>query len=225
MGNAAFGFAACALAVSDRPELAALAVLAAILMDSLDGALARSLHVESALGAHLDSLADVVSFGVAPALIVGSLLPHGFLAGWLLVVPYPLAATWRLARFNTGHSDTADHEEQFLGLPSTGAGGAAATAVLVYLRLAETDPAFSVVLLPFLLALLAGLMASHMPYRHAGAFISRLEPILAVVLGAALVTGTIVWEYQFLFAALMWGYVVSAPISTAREIIRAARHA
>ncbi len=225
VANAGFGFAACGLAVLDRPELAALAVLAAILMDSLDGALARSLHVESEQGAQLDSLADVISFGVAPALLVGSLLPEGLLAAWLVVVPFPLCAAWRLARFNVSHEGGDEHTAEFVGLPSTGAGGAAATAVLVYLRLTEADVAVSAVLLPFLLALLAALMVSHMPYRHAGAFISRLDPILAIVVGAVLVTGTIVWEYQFLFAGLMWGYVVSAPLLTARELIRAARHA
>lgn len=227
MCNAAAGFAACGFAVTGQPELAALMLLVGVLMDSLDGMLARSLGATSGLGAELDSLADMVSFGVAPAVLVGSLLPqNGFSGAWVLIAVYPLCAAWRLARFNVSRRSMIESPSVFTGLPTTGAGGASATAVLLYLRLLPEGEAFlGTLFLPCIMAVLGALMASRIAYKHAGAIISGRNPILAVALAIAFVAGTILWEYQFLFAGLMWSYVLSAPLLMARQRIHAARHA
>jgi CDP-diacylglycerol--serine O-phosphatidyltransferase len=226
LANVAAGFAACACVVADRPDLAALLVLGAVLLDSLDGALARSLDATSRMGAQLDSLADVVSFGLAPAVLAGSLLPgEGRVVGWAIIAIYPLCAAWRLARFNVCQDELADSHDDFAGLPSTGAGGAAATAALVYLRLAESNLPLGGVFLPCVMAALGVLMVSHIAYKHAGSMIARLNPLLAAFMAVVFVVGTVFWEYQFLFAGVMWSYVLYAPVATATQKLRAARQA
>jgi CDP-diacylglycerol--serine O-phosphatidyltransferase len=201
-------------------------ILAAVLLDSLDGALARSFGASSDLGAQLDSLADVISFGAAPAVLIGSLLPaDGLLVGWTMAIAYALCAGWRLARFNITRADENSDHTGFVGLPSTGAGAASATAVLAHLRLLEYGVPLSTMLLPCVLVLLAVLMVSRVPYGHAGAIVSRLNPVAAVFAAIAFVAASVLWDYEFLFAALMWTYTLTGPLATAREKIRAVRHA
>ncbi len=224
--NAAAGFIACACAVTGKPELASLAVLAAVLMDALDGALARSFDATSDMGAELDSLADAISFGVAPAVLVGSVLPeHGRMLGWALLAVFPLCAVWRLARYNVEHTDDEAQSSTFEGLPSTGAGAASATATLLYVRSFQDALPYASLCLTFIMVALGALMVSRLPYRHAGSLISRLSPFTAIVLAVGLVGGSVLWRYDYVFAALMWTYVVSAPLSTATGLARAERHA
>ncbi len=224
LGNAAAGVAACGFAVSGDPVLAALMILAAVLMDALDGVLARSFGATSEFGAELDSLADVISFGVAPAVVVGSLIPEGFgHIGWAMAVGYVLCAVWRLGRFNAERKGEGGQHMEFAGLPSTGSGAAAATAVLLHVRLSGLFQAH--MLLPCVLVLLGALMVSRIPYRHVGVILSRVNPAVAVVTAALFVAGSVYWEYEYLFAALMWTYTLSGPLAVAREKIRAVRHA
>lgn len=226
LANAGAGFLACGLAASDKPALAALAILVAVLMDSLDGALARSLEAESALGAELDSLADVISFGVAPGVLAGSLLPgNGSLLVWALMALYPLCAVWRLARYNVMHDVGAAERGAFLGLPTTGAGAAAATLVLLYLRLSPTTDLVSPSLLASAMALLGVLMASKFSYQHMGAVLGRVHPAVAALLAVLVVAASALWDYEYLFAVLIWTYVLSAPVLTAGHRIRAVHHA
>jgi len=226
LGNALAGFAACAMVLAGRHEMAALMIMAAVLLDSLDGALARTLDSASEMGAELDSLADMVSFGVAPGLLAGALLPPALRPwGWAVVSFYPLCAAWRLARFNTRYADPEAAHDGFCGLPSTGAGAAVATAVLICSRLPATAGARLGTLLPWLLVALGVLMISRVSYRHAGALISKLTPATAVLCAGAFVAGSIFWSYEYLFGALTWAYVASGPLLAARERIRAVRHA
>lgn len=225
LGNAAAGVAACGFAVTGNWELGALMILVAVLMDSLDGALARVLGASSDFGMELDSLADVISFGCAPAVLVGSLLPVGAEnVGWPMVTVYALCAVWRLARFNARRTE-AELREDFVGLPTTGAGAAAATAVLLYLRLPSQGVPLAEVFLPWVLVLLGMLMISRIGYKHGATIVSRLNPALAVLTAGVFVAGSVLWQYEYMFAALMWGYTLSGPLGAAREKIRAVRHA
>lgn len=123
------GFYAIVAAMNDRFEAAAVAIFVAMVMDSLDGRVARLTNTQSAFGAEYDSLADMVSFGLAPALIayVWSLSELGKL-GWLAAFVYTAGAALRLARFNTqvGRPD----KRYFQGLASPAA--AAVVAGLVW---------------------------------------------------------------------------------------------
>lgn len=123
------GFYAIVQAMNGKFEHAAVAIFLAMVMDGLDGRVARLTNTQSAFGAEFDSLADMVSFGVAPALVlyVWALQPMGKL-GWLAAFVYCACAALRLARFNT-QLDSSD-KRYFQGLPSPAA--ASLMAGLVY---------------------------------------------------------------------------------------------
>jgi CDP-diacylglycerol--serine O-phosphatidyltransferase len=123
------GFYSIVQAMGGRFELAAVAIFIAMVMDGLDGRVARLTHTQSAFGAEYDSLSDMVSFGVAPALVlyVWALKPMGKL-GWIAAFIYCAGAALRLARFNT-KLDESD-KRYFQGLPSPAA--AALLAGLVW---------------------------------------------------------------------------------------------
>lgn len=123
------GFYSIVQAMGGRFEQAAIAIFVAMVMDGLDGRVARLTHTQSAFGAEYDSLSDMVSFGVAPALVlyVWALKPMGKL-GWIAAFIYCAGAALRLARFNT-KLDESD-KRYFQGLPSPAA--AALLAGLVW---------------------------------------------------------------------------------------------
>jgi CDP-diacylglycerol---serine O-phosphatidyltransferase len=121
------GFYAIVQAMNGQYEQSAIAIFIAMILDGLDGRVARLTRTESAFGAEYDSLSDMVSFGAAPALVIyvwalrdlGSL--QGFFGklGWIAAFLYCVCAALRLARFNTMH-DIVD-KRYFQGLPSPAA--------------------------------------------------------------------------------------------------------
>jgi len=123
------GFYSIVASVSERFEVAAVAILVAIVLDGLDGRVARITNTESAFGAAYDSLSDMVAFGLAPALLAyqWSLVSLGKL-GWLAAFVFTAGAALRLARF-TVQIDVVD-KRYFQGLPSPS--GAALLGVLVW---------------------------------------------------------------------------------------------
>lgn len=116
------GFFSIVKAMDGQFELSAIAIFVAMVMDGLDGRVARMTNTQSAFGAEYDSLSDMVSFGVAPALIlyVWALKPLGKL-GWLAAFFYCACAALRLARFNTKIEDEFQDKRYFQGLPSPAA--------------------------------------------------------------------------------------------------------
>ena len=131
------GFYAIIAAIRGDFEPAAIAIFIAMVMDGLDGRIARMTNTQSAFGAEYDSLADMVSFCLAPALVIFqlALLDTGKV-GWMVAFVYAACGALRLARFNT-QLGTAD-KRYFQGLPSPAA--AACVAGWVWL---STDNAFS----------------------------------------------------------------------------------
>ena len=124
------GFYSIVAAMSGRFETSAVAIFVAIILDGLDGRVARMTNTESAFGAAYDSLSDMVAFGLAPALVVyeWSLVSLGKL-GWLAAFVFTASAALRLARF-TVQVAVAD-KRYFQGLPSPS--GAALLGMLVWL--------------------------------------------------------------------------------------------
>lgn len=121
------GVTAIMLAQQSHFEFAAVAIFVAGALDVLDGALARRLHGFNPFGEALDSLADIISFGVAPALLIyqGYLQPWPVL-GWIVAGGYVVCGAWRLARFVA-----APPAPFFQGLPIT-MGGMSAASLLFY---------------------------------------------------------------------------------------------
>lgn len=123
------GFYAIVQAMNGRFEHAAVAIFVAMILDGLDGRIARMTKTQSPFGAEYDSLSDMVSFGVAPALVVYEWALRGLgKLGWVAAFVFCVAAALRLARFNT-RLDVADRR-WFQGLPSPSA--AALVAGLVW---------------------------------------------------------------------------------------------
>jgi len=124
------GFYAIVMAMNARFDQAAVGVFVAMVLDGLDGRIARLTHTQSAFGAEYDSLSDMVSFGAAPALVmyVWALQPMGRL-GWIAAFIYCAGAALRLARFNT-NLDVVD-KRFFQGLPSPAAAALCAGLVWV----------------------------------------------------------------------------------------------
>jgi CDP-diacylglycerol--serine O-phosphatidyltransferase len=125
-----FGFFSILNAMNGKFEFAALAIFFALVMDGLDGRVARLTDTESKFGAEYDSLSDMVSFGVAPALVmyVWALEPLGKL-GWIGAFFYCACAAFRLARFNS-KLDVSE-KKYFFGFPSPAAAGLIAAFIWV----------------------------------------------------------------------------------------------
>ncbi len=124
------GFYAIVQAMNGRFEHSAVAIFIAMVMDGLDGRVARLTNTQSAFGAEYDSLSDMACFGVAPALVlyVWALKPMGKL-GWIAAFIYCACAALRLARFNTKLDDS--DKRYFQGLPSPAAASLLAGLVWV----------------------------------------------------------------------------------------------
>ena len=114
------GFYAIVMAMNDRFDQAAVGVFCAMVLDSLDGRVARMTNTQSDFGAQMDSLSDMVSFGAAPALIVYEWALRGLgKLGWIAAFVYCAGAALRLARFNTNIAVV--DKRFFQGLPSPAA--------------------------------------------------------------------------------------------------------
>lgn len=164
-GNLFFGFYTIVHATLGDPEHAAMGIVLAMLFDIFDGRVARLTNATSKFGGEYDSLADVVSFGVAPAILAfasGDLRTMGR-AGWVLAFLYVACAALRLARFNVSVSR---YKGRFEGLPSPAAAGMIASTqwFVDYVQLS-----YPVVIPPWLVAIGTGamglLMVSTIPYR------------------------------------------------------------
>src|SRR5689334_20193022 len=158
------GFYAVVMAMNGRFEQACIGVFCAMVLDSLDGRVARMTHTQSAFGEQMDSLADMVSFGAVPALIVYEWALKGLgKAGWIAAFAYCSCAALRLARFNT-NIGVVD-KRYFQGLPSP----AAAALVIGFIWVANDNKIpvseYGMPWLAALFALYAGVtMVSNVPF-------------------------------------------------------------
>jgi CDP-diacylglycerol--serine O-phosphatidyltransferase len=135
-GNLFAGFYAIVMAMNDQFAAAAIAIFLAMFLDSLDGRVARMTNTQSAFGEQYDSLADMISFGAAPALVVYAWALKGMGKwGWLAAFIYVAGAALRLARFNT-NIHVVD-KRFFQGLPSPAAAALVAGFVWIATDLRE----------------------------------------------------------------------------------------
>jgi CDP-diacylglycerol--serine O-phosphatidyltransferase len=181
------GFYAVVMAMNGRFDMAAAGVFVAMVLDSLDGRVARMTNTQSAFGEQMDSLSDMVSFGAAPALIAYEWALKGLGRwGWVAAFVYCACAALRLARFNvnTGVVD----KRYFQGLPSPAA--AALVTGFIWLMNDLGIKGYDVAWLMFALALYAGLtMVTNVPfYSFKDVQMKKTVPfavIVAIVLGIA----------------------------------------
>lgn len=192
----------------------------AVVLDMLDGRIARMTGSTSAFGVEFDSLADIVSFGVAPAILSfgWGLQPLGRL-GWAASFLYVAAAAVRLARFNI-QSGSQD-KRYFVGMPSPPAAGVVAATVFAYPAGFQGDmTALPVLALVALLVVPAGLMVSTIRFRSFKTFDLQTRRPYAVLLLFALAIVLLAAQPQLFLLVLAYGYLSSAFIELAWSRLR-----
>ncbi|SNR45073.1 CDP-diacylglycerol--serine O-phosphatidyltransferase [Blastococcus mobilis] len=135
LGNMFCGFFAILVSIRGQYTLAAVLIGLSVLFDITDGAVARLVGAVTPFGLQFDSLADLVSFGLAPALLAFTLFSQGQdewdPLGWAACFAWVACAAIRLARFNTTIDPTAD-KRYFIGMPSPGAAGVVLASVFAF---------------------------------------------------------------------------------------------
>jgi len=180
------GFYAVVQAMNDNFEGAAIAIFVAMVLDGMDGRVARLTNTQSAFGEQYDSLSDMTSFGVAPALVVYEWALHDLGRwGWLAAFVYVAGAALRLARFN---ANIAVVDKRFFqGLPSPSA--AALVAGLVWLAVDNKLPISQPIMawIAFALTMYAGIsMVSNAPFYSGKSFaLGRSVPFWGILLVVA----------------------------------------
>jgi CDP-diacylglycerol---serine O-phosphatidyltransferase len=220
LGNMLCGFGAILVSIRGQYELAAVLVGLSIVFDITDGAVARLVGAVTPFGLQFDSLADLVSFGMAPALLAFTLFSEGRdewdPLGWVACFVWLACAAIRLARFNTTIDPTAD-KRYFIGMPSPGAAGVVLASVFAFGDHMEGRDRLWVLLIVVLPALL---MVSNIRFRSFRSLVSPksgkpyglIAMAIALVVGFALaptVTG-ILLAYGYLFAPLLIPLVAPA---------------
>lgn len=216
------GFYAVVAAMNGRFESAALAIFAAMVLDGLDGRVARITNTQSKFGAEYDSLSDMVSFGVAPAMVMFTFALTGLgRLGWAAAFVYVACAALRLARFNT-HVDTAD-KNYFTGLASPAAAAIMAATIWVCEQnglLGKEMPYAASVLLAVQTILLGFLMISNIRY-HSFKGLDFSNPVpFVVMIVVVLAFGLVLQNPPAMLLIGFWGYALSGVISAVLRKIR-----
>jgi CDP-diacylglycerol--serine O-phosphatidyltransferase len=211
------GFYAVLAAMNNQFEKAAIAIFLAMILDGLDGRVARMTHTQTAFGAEYDSLSDMVAFGLAPSLVIyeWGLATLGRL-GWLAAFIYTAGAALRLARFNSQLA-TAD-KRFFTGLPSPSAAAIVAAFVWVAVDngLTSADFAWPAMILTAGAGLL---MVSNVWYHSFKEIdLKGRVPFVAIVV-VMLAFAVIVSEPPLVLFALFFIYTLSGPTLSLKRLI------
>jgi CDP-diacylglycerol--serine O-phosphatidyltransferase len=209
-------------------QQAAWCILGAMIFDALDGFVARMTRTASNFGAQLDSLCDLISFGVAPAFLTFALTRDvpGFWARPVqaVCVLYSMCALIRLARFTVETTPDESAHREFAGLPSPAAAGVVAAAVLPSRFLDSTYPEVLAAIRASLpgLALATGiLMVSRVRYVHVVNKLLRGRRPFVTLIEISLVAALLYQFQEFAFFIAFFGYALSGPaLWVKRRLVR-----
>lgn len=209
-GSLFAGFYGMVASMNNRYDVAAWFILISAVFDALDGKVARLTNTTSQFGVEYDSLADLVAFGVAPAILMYSwaLQPFGKL-GWLAAFLYVVCGALRLARFNV-QVNTVE-SKNFVGLPIPAAASMVAACVLLfyYLGGSGTIRMVSVLVLIYSLAVL---MVSNVPYyAFKDPELLRRRPFGMLVLAIVLII-VVVAQPEVMFFLIFLSYTMFSPV-------------
>ncbi|MEE9557957.1 MAG: CDP-diacylglycerol--serine O-phosphatidyltransferase [Candidatus Brocadiales bacterium] len=208
--NLGFGFAAGIAVINGRFDIAPWFIIVAMIFDAYDGKLARHFNAISKMGTELDSLCDVATFGVAPALLIGGIVSLQYpIAGWTLGFLFLTAAVYRLARFNVMQADGSDHRE-YTGLATTGAGGMVAALIILNTYLVDNFEVSKIVdWLPIITVILSALMVSKIRFPNTMDFADRQfkTPLHASILSGAVIL--FAWLPQVVPSLIFSGYIMA----------------
>ena len=245
LGNLICGFAAVGVAAqvhwrAIEPDpmrsfgYAGLFILFAMVFDAFDGRIARMTNQTSAFGAELDSLCDMVSFGIAPAALVlleaagrpGSLLPVRI--AWVCAALYAVCAAMRLARFNVETAPSEEAHRYFRGLPSPAAAGVIASLAIFNWRTQE-EALWTARFMPFAAILLGGLMISRFRYVHLlNRLFSDRKPFtyLGVIIFLACTFIALLFQhFEYILLVGFVAYMCSGPVTSLWRVIHPRRSA
>lgn len=212
-------------AFTDRVQQACWCIVAAMICDALDGRVARLMGAQSSFGAQLDSLSDMVTFGMAPALMAKVVYTHT-MAQWgvkphpgfvtLLCSLYLMGAALRLARFNVATETDDTHHDTFLGLPSPAAAASVVSLVIFVIvgrdkiglspETADKLGTIMLRLLPGVAAVLGLLMVSHVRYVHVFQRYVKARTSMPHFVGLVIAVWILwfVWEWMLFALALFY---------------------
>jgi CDP-diacylglycerol--serine O-phosphatidyltransferase len=214
LGNLFCGYACVIFALRSDFERAAMFIGFAIVLDMLDGRVARMTGTSSAFGVEFDSLADVVSFGMAPAVLCFAWCLYQFdQAGWAASFVFVSAAAIRLARFNIQTNVPGVDKRYFVGMPSPAAAGVPAATVFAYPNFVAGWPFNLLALLMVLVP--AFLMVSTVRYRSFKSFDLGTRRSYRGLLLMALVIAAIATHPQITLVVVAYGYLASGLIGWA----------
>ncbi len=227
--NGVCGFASIVLAAHDEFTKAGYVLLLAMIADMLDGRLARISKSTSSFGGQLDSLCDIISFGIAPAFLMLKILEYKFRLAelellerfiWLTAAAYTSCTAIRLARFNVENEDQESVHMSFIGLPTPAAAGVIISLIIFHEetlpKIFNTNTAAFVTTaniiiyaLPFLALVLAVLMVSRIRYQHVlNQYIKGKKPF-AHLTWLLLGIGIIIWNLQIALVVIFCGFAAS----------------
>lgn len=197
--------------------LAGYMILVAMVADMLDGRVARKVKNTSSFGGQLDSLCDVVSFGVAPAFLMLTVLESiGFGDGsflhrsiWVAAATYMSCAAIRLARFNVENEEDESAHMSFVGLPTPAAAGVIVSLVILH---EETLPTVNAILyaLPFLALAISILMVSRIRYPHILNQYLRGKKPFAYLIRVLLLLFIVWWKIQVALVVIFCGFAAGS---------------
>ncbi|MCP4995640.1 MAG: CDP-diacylglycerol--serine O-phosphatidyltransferase [Gammaproteobacteria bacterium] len=206
------GFYSVLAAMNGKFEHAAMAIFIAMLLDGLDGRVARMTNTQTAFGAEYDSLSDMVAFGLAPSLVMYEWALSGLgKVGWVAAFIYTTAAALRLARFNT-QVGIAD-KRFFQGLPSPAAAAiiAGCVWVMVDYGIAGEDLSWLLALMTSVVGLL---MVSNFRYNSFKEIDFRGKVPFIVIVIIALGFAVVIAQPPLVLFLIFLGYAVSGPVLT-----------
>ncbi len=210
------GLTSIRFALLERWEFAVGAIIAAGIIDGLDGRVARILKASTDFGAQLDSLSDFLCFGVAPAIVLYLWsLNEGGGAGWIVALFFSVCMALRLARY-TAHLARPDRPEWssrfFVGLPAPSAGGVVLLPMMLSFEFGAGFVAEPVVVGVYTV-LVALLVVSTIPMYSGKGIRPRQRHVLPVLMLVGLLFAAIVGYPWYVFSLLGIGYVASLPFS------------
>jgi len=212
------GFYAVLAAMNGQFEKAAIAIFLAMILDGLDGRVARMTNTQTAFGAEYDSLSDMVAFGLAPSLVMYELSLSGLgKLGWLAAFIYTAGAALRLARFNS-RLDTAD-KRFFTGLPSPSA--AAILAGFVWVLVDNEVPGGDVAWVALVLTTGTGLlMVSNILYHSFKQIDFKGKVPFFAIVAVMLAFAVILSEPPMVLFGLFLAYTLSGPLLALKRLYK-----
>ena len=208
------GLSAVKFALDDRPTEAMAFLAIAAILDALDGRIARILKADSRMGAEIDSLADAVNFGVAPAFIVYGTLLSQSRVGWIVVLLYSVCIVLRLARFNAmlDVDKPAYEKEYFVGMPAPAGAIGAIGPLAAKMQFGDGWWTSEVAVVVWIVGV-SLLTVSTLPMRKIHTFSvspNMVAPLLAAL--AILVAAAILYGYITILV-IIFAYVIHIPFA------------